>query len=348
MGFKVRFRFWRCSQAHSSRSRARRRTGQRRNRKVRRHQLPEGHETCGEKPTGKADPFGTPLTETHEPDLTESKNEGYTQAAGHVPFGVTDFMLKHTGEYKEGTAVPDRCRDPRPGRRRTGSRDQPRRGAAVHVAEFRARKSLPGFFTAPTCKQGAGPHETGPESTVIGEETATVYLAAIGKDVVLRQLFNLVPPGPPHARSSLYGAALKVPLPLSEGLGFPAGLQVYAHTAVEGNVEWGKEAKGTGAGDYHDYFEVNVSPSLPLIRSRQLNYGTAGNGAFITNATACPGHHTTRLSLEGVHIGSEAEITKRIESGELENAEKGIRNADRPQRMPACSVRTGLQRHTRA
>ena len=70
------------------------------------------------------------------------------------------------------------------------------------------------------------------------------------------------------------------------GLGLPAG-QFYAHTLVEGNVEWGKEAKGTEAADYHDYFEVTVSPSLPLVRSRQLNYGTAGNGAFITTPPAC-------------------------------------------------------------
>jgi hypothetical protein len=283
----------------------------------------EGHETCGEKPTGKADPFGTPLTETHEPDLTESKNEGYTQAAGHVPYGVTDFMLKHTGEYKEGTAIPTGVVTHVRVDVAAGLAASPAAVPQCSVAEFTGTEISAGFFTAPSCKQGAGPHKTGPESTVIGEESATVYLAAIGKDVVLKgQLFNLVPPGPPHARSSLYGAALNVPLPLSEGLGFPAGLQVYAHTAVEGNVEWGEEAKGTGAADYHDYFEVTVSPSLPLVRSRQLNYGTAGNGAFITNATACPGHHTTRLSLEGVNIGSEEEITKRIEKGELENPKR--------------------------
>ena len=87
------------------------------------------------------------------------------------------------------------------------------------------------------------------------------------------------------------------------------GAVLRAHP-VEGNVEWGKEAKGTGAADYHDYFEVKVSPDLPLIRSRQIDYGTAGNGAFITNATKCndPSNQITHLSLEGVNTGTEAEV----------------------------------------
>ena len=65
-------------------------------------------------------------------------------------------------------------------------------------------------------------------------------------------------------------------------------LQYYAHTLVEGNVEWGKEAKGTGQADYHDYFEVNVSPQLPVIRSRQEDYGTTGNFGTLRRAKPFP------------------------------------------------------------
>ena len=57
-------------------------------------------ETCGE--NGKA-PFG----ETVEPEIVNSGAEGYTQAGGHVPFGVTDFTVTHTGNIEAGTAVPD-------------------------------------------------------------------------------------------------------------------------------------------------------------------------------------------------------------------------------------------------
>ncbi len=41
----------------------------------------------------------------------------------------------------------------------------------------------------------------------------------------------------------------------------------------------------------------------------------AGNEAFITNATNCPGDNTTNLSLEGVPIGTKAEVKAHLESG---------------------------------
>jgi hypothetical protein len=143
-------------------------------------------------------------------------------------------------------------------------------------------------------------------------------------------LYNLVQPEPPAARASLFGAALKLPKPLTESILVPnpevpepfKKLQYYAHTLVEGNIEWGQEAKGTGKGDYHDYFEVNVSPQLPVIRSRQEDYGTTGNGAFITNATSCPGNHTTLLGLEGVPIGTKKEVEEHLASGVRESVKK--------------------------
>lgn len=284
----------------------------------------EGHETCGEKSAGGTDPFGVPLNETYEPELKESEEEGYRQAGGHVPYGVTDFTLKHTGTFAADNAIPTGVVTHVRVDVSAGLAASPAAVPQCSVAEFSGVEASPGtgFFTEPTCKQGTGLHKTGPASTVIGEEQATVYFGPLGKDVVLKgQLFNLVPPGPPKARASYYGAALALPKPLTEGLGF-GPTQLYAHTFVEGNVEWGQEAKGTGVGDYHDYFEVTVSPSLPLIRSRQLNYGTAGNGAFITNATSCPGHHTTRLSLEGVNIGEETEVKEHLEKGELQNPKR--------------------------
>jgi hypothetical protein len=291
-------------------------------------------ETCGEVASGTKDVFGASLNETAEPKLPEAETEGYTQAAGHVPFGVTDFTVTHTGTFKEDNAIPTAVVthvrvDVAP-----GLATSPVNVPQCTMKEF-GETEVPvpgfGFYDAPKCKAGgAGPHETGPESTIIGEETATVF-AGEAKDVVISGvLYNLVPPEPPaKARSALYGAALKLPIFLTKtvleahGVTGPATVkQYYAHTLVEGNVEWGKETKGTGAGDYHDYFEVNVSPALPLIRSRQLDYGRAGIGAFITNGTNCPGNHTTTLSLEGVALGTEAEIAKSVASGAREFARK--------------------------
>jgi hypothetical protein len=290
-------------------------------------------ETCGEVASGTNDVFGSPLNETVEPKHPESEAEGYTQAAGHVPFGVTDFTVTHSGTFKEDSAIPSAVVthvrvDVAPGLA-TSPADVPQ----CTTKEF-GETEVPvpgfGFYEAPGCKTGGGAHGTGPESTVIGEETATVFAGA-AKDVVISgTLYNLVPPMPPaKARSALYGAALKLPIFLTKtvleehGVTGPATVkQYYAHTLVEGNVEWGEEAKGTDKGDYHDYFEVNVSPALPLLRSRQLDYGRAGNGAFITNGTNCPGNHTTTLSLEGVPLGTEAEIAKSVASGAREFARK--------------------------
>jgi hypothetical protein len=285
------------------------------------------HETCAEEFSGEKDVFGANLNETHEPNLEKSIEQGYSQAAGHVPWGVTDFTVAHTGSFKTKSAIPNAIVthvrvDVAP-----GLATSPANVPQCTMKEFgETEVPFPGFhfYAAPTCKAGGlGPHETGPTSTVIGEESATVFAGAAGDIVVSGVLYNLEQPKPPaRARSALFGAALKLPIGISKAVleahgikGKPAEEQYYVHTLVEGNVEWGQEAKGTGAGDYHDYFEVNVSPALPLVRSRQLNYGRSGNGAFITNGTSCPGNHTTRLTLESVPLGDEEEVAKSVESG---------------------------------
>jgi hypothetical protein len=295
-------------------------------------------EKCGEKSTGKTDVFGSPIGETVEPNPTESAAQGYTQAAGHVPFGVTDFTVTHTGSMEEAKAVPNGVVTHVRVDVAAGLATAPAAVFQCTMAEFGATEAFPGtglgFYTAPSCKEGLGEHGTGPESTVIGKETAMVFVEPLAEkslppDVMLSgKLYNLVQPEPPAARASLFGAALELPIGLTKGIleeifkKVEPPTQYYAHTLVEGNVEWGQEAKGTGVGDYHDYFEVKVSPKLPVIRSRQEDYGTTGNGAFITNGTRCPGNHTTNLSLEGVTIGPEPGLKERLESSNRELVRK--------------------------
>jgi hypothetical protein len=307
------------------------------------------HETCGE--NAKA-PFG----ETVEPEIVKSEAEGYTQAGGHVPFGVTDFTVTHTGNIEAGTAVPDAVVTHVRVDVAAGLATSPVNVPQCTMKEFGEGGPAVafGFYEAPACETGSGPHETGPESTVIGEEKAIVF-DGTGDLPISGVLYNLVPPAPPaKARSALYGAALKLPKAFTELVlkkyGVPAPYdegQYYAHTLVEGNVEWGKEAKGTNVGDYHDYFEVNVSPALPLVRSRQLDYGRAGNGAFITNGTNCPGNHTTTLSLEGVPLGSEEEIAKSVASGDREFARKpyetliGLQGCNKVPFSPSFNLESG-------
>ena len=158
-------------------------------------------------------------------------------------------------------------------------------------AEFGTNEPHPGFYEEPKCNA----------ATEIGTEQDTVWLGpeaeiALGfSDLPLAgKVYNLVQP---TGLASYYGVALAFPKLLTEAKGYGA-TQFYVHGFVKGSVEWAKESKGTGAGDYHDYFEVEVSPALPLISSRQVLYGTRGEGDFITNGTNCPGNHTTFVTLK--------------------------------------------------
>jgi hypothetical protein len=267
--------------------------------------------------------------------VEEAEKEGFTAAGGRVPFGITDFKVLTVpgGEYSTNTVVPTL--------RVTHIRTDVAPGLATNpfavercsLAEF-GKELVPGtgFFTAPgtECK-----------GSTIGENNATVYGGNPGEggagDLPLSgTVYDLVPSESEKMAngaklSSLYGVALGLPIPLTGALlakgfkeaeakgakqgenGFPTlieqegleKLQYFAHTLIKGNVEWGKEARGTNEGDYHDYFEIEVSPELPLIRSRLTFEGTIGTGDFITNATSCPGHNTTSLKVKDLE-GKEA------------------------------------------
>jgi hypothetical protein len=274
---------------------------------------------CAEE-AGPTTVFG-PTKIPKEPSKAEAEVQGFTQAGGRVPFGVTDFKLTTivTGAPLPTTEAPTGIvkhirTDVAP-----GLATSPAAVPQCSGAQFGETEAVPGsgFFPPPTCPAA------GPTSTLVGTQEATVYAGAEAGDVPLSgNVYNLVQkPG----LASEFGVALSIPQPLSAGAlkagfkeaeekgavpgvgGFPtlaqqAGLEAaeyFAHTLIEGSVEWGQESKGTNQGDYHDYFEIDVSPKLPLIRSRLSFFGTTGNGAFITNATSCPGHNTTRLATTG-------------------------------------------------
>jgi hypothetical protein len=93
-------------------------------------------------------------------------------------------------------------------------------------------------------------------------------------DVALKgKVYNIVQP---NGLASLFGVALDL-----TPVGHPGA---FAHTLIEGHVEW--------AGNYHDYYEINVSPAIPLIASRLELFGelgSTGKGGFITNPSTCAG-----------------------------------------------------------
>jgi hypothetical protein len=263
-------------------------------------------------------PFGEQdYIEPKAPNAKESEEQGALQAGGRVPYGITDFKVA-TGEgetlpTEKPTSVVTHLRtDVAP-----GLATDPSAVTECSAKDFGAAEVFPGtgFYAPPTCAT------SGKEDTQVGEQHATVFVelnkkAKTGIDLALEgTVYNL---DPAKGLASEYGVALKLPIAVSAGalkeyFAFLESIkdpvpseeeqeeaeegQYYAHTLIEGNVEWGKQASGTGQGDYHDYFEINVSPALPLISSRLDFEGTNGEGDFVTNATSCPGHNTTTLKL---------------------------------------------------
>jgi hypothetical protein len=272
--------------------------------------------TCAQKETkiNLGAPFGEQTyVEPVEPNVKEAEEQGFLQAGGRVPYGITDFKVATTGSLpvEKPTSVVEHLRtDVAP-----GLATNPLAVSYCSTASFGV-EAYPGstFFTEPECAT------SGPEDTQVGKQHATVSVPAAGNlDLALEgTVYNL---DPETGLASEYGVAVPIPIPISAGgfekyfkvleaLGLPVPSEAeqgeveeeqwYAHTLIKGSVEWGKQANGTGEGDYHDYFEIDVSPELPLVSSRLDFEGTNGEGDFVTNATSCPGHNTTTLKLTDV------------------------------------------------
>jgi hypothetical protein len=210
----------------------------------------------------------------------QAREEGFTQAGGHPPFGITDFTVKNTGGVPEGIAtegpVTHIRTDVAP-----GVSTNPEAVPECSVAEFSgAEFGGTGLFTGP----GAGC-----AAAEIGKNSVKVF-PGVPPDISLEgKVYNLTPT---TGLSSLFGVALD-----ATPLGAPG---LFALTFIKGHIEW--------ASDFHDYFEIEVSPKLPLVSSRltffgNIGTGTApfGGGGFLTNPTSCtgPGPQTTNtLTLE--------------------------------------------------
>lgn len=286
-------------------------------------------EGCGQEKKAESKEFveeeGVPVEKTFqffepkkEITVGEAHAEGFTQAGGRVPYGVTDFKLASVGEYPE--RIPTAAT--------THIRTDVAPGLATNPFAVKTC-SLAAFGGGPLASKGLfeAPGAECSESK-IGTQEATIYTgkyptAGFGDVPVSGAVYDLVPAASEHMANgaglaALYGVAVKLPKFLTEAelkaafakepIGEPLlekaleAKQWYSHSLIKGSVEWGKEARGTEAGDYHDYFEIEAAASPPLLRSRLVFEGTSGNGAFITNATSCPGNLTTSLTLEGVAL----------------------------------------------
>ena len=265
------------------------------------------HESCGEELL-----LGPYSAVPKEPSLPEAREAGYTQAAGHPAYGVTAFQVK----LEEGTSFPNAVpasiatvgpvthvrTDVAP-----GVSTNPEAMKKCSMTEFENKEVSPGVFEPPKCST----------ETEIGINKVIVYLgptAPTPQDIPLEgKVYNIEQPA---GLSSLFGVALVLPAALTGHVG------LVAHTLIEGHVEWGS--------DYHDYYEIKVSPTIPLIASRLSLFGERGDtgqGGFITNPSNCagPGPFTTNT------------VTLESQAGQ-----KGAREYTTPIGTEGCKGENGL------
>jgi hypothetical protein len=215
--------------------------------------------------------------EAEEPSEAVEATEGFRLAGGKVPFGVTDFKLKthliqtvpFDAVAPEGNVENLRV-DVAP-----GVVTNPQTVTKCSLSDFTSTKVAPGVFFESTC----------PESSVIGTNTVvTVVVIEEGPfkgdffDATLKgKVYNL-------EQATGLGSEFGVALDLEKEV---AGKEIFAHTIIEGNVEW--------ANNYHDYFLIKEIPK-GLIESRLVFTGTTPTTlGFLRNPTACtkPGPETT-------------------------------------------------------
>jgi hypothetical protein len=256
-----------------------------------------GHEGCGEEereakfePAPKVE-IKLKYSYPKEPNTTEAREAGYTQAAGHPAVGITAFKVNTEGTFPNeapagiatGGVVTHVRTDVAP-----GVSTNPEAVEQCSFKDFGEESALlkgSGLYPAPACG----------EASEIGENKVVIWAGPKpfpeGGDLPLTgKVYNLEQP---EGLASDFGVALPLPKELTEAKlnaifhGSQPGIekaQYYAHTLIEGSVEW--------AGNYHDYYEIKVSPELPLIASRLSltgDIGTTGHGGFITNPSNCAG-----------------------------------------------------------
>jgi hypothetical protein len=219
----------------------------------------------------------------NEGNKESAEKEGYRQAGGFVPYGVTDFKVASSeipavdngglpGQFVPNESIKNLRVDVAP-----GVVTNPQAAPRCAVSDFTGTEVEAGIFTEPKC----------PESSIIGkQEVETVLEVATGifADVPLSgNVYNLEQAS---GEGSTYGVALEVP-----------GKGVYVHSIIKGSVEF--------ASDYHDYFVINnISPGL--LESRLVFYGnenpkTHQKWGLVRNSTSCtavPSETTTTVRAE--------------------------------------------------
>lgn len=221
----------------------------------------------------------------------ETQGIFFTQAAGHPPFGFTQYIIQHengTGKIEPiEVEVPTKpIKEPIPDRTiktlRTdlppGLTVNPQAAAKCSDADFEAIGQIPG---APPGTLGRVP--TCPANTIVGRDEVTLvtnvedYEAPTQPGVKLPKGFILTPDPAKGTYVNVYNLEPKDGEPAR--LGFVIGFEKVI--ILETAVAW--------ESDFHESFTIKLPEAgkLSTLSSRLVSFGRAGNGTYITNPTTC-------------------------------------------------------------
>jgi hypothetical protein len=200
--------------------------------------------------------------------------EAFTQAAGHPPWGITKFVMKHTGSSVEGSSVKRIRVDLPPGLAANPQAPTPK----CSLAQFQAEPK--------GCPAQSVVGSTEMEAVLQPLEVLPIALALSGT------VYNLEPPpGLPLD----FGIAIE-PAPVN-------GIISPIRILLEGHLAWWS--------DYHEYFEIDNVPNeaeaevlgkptkAPLkVLMSKLNFNGRSGGDFLTLPSTCSSSTTSRLELE--------------------------------------------------
>lgn len=210
-----------------------------------------------------------------------SHSEFYTQAAGHPPYGITDFRFASKKlallEIPEGHVKDVRV-------------DLPV-GLAVNPE------------AVPTCSQAQIEVSACPPESQVGVDEA---VGAAG-GIAIKESFPAYNMERKPGQSALVGVEVK-----SAALTL---LKLESIIYLEGSLSWhheseapGGESSGVATGDYHEYFRIHNIPKEPeLIESRLIFWGVpfekngglpGTDNAFITMPSTCNGPQITVLHVD--------------------------------------------------
>ena len=183
------------------------------------------------------------------------REQAYTQAAGHPPYGITGFEFDSTpsGAGREPVGNVKRVRV-----------DVPPGLAADPEA-------------LPACPVKTFEEDGCPADTEVGKDELTAFLA-LANITLSAPVYNLQqPPG--------------LPLDFGIHVSTPLLALVNEHIFLEGHDSWNT--------DFHEYFEINnISKTIPVLKSKLIFDGRAGEGNFLTLPSVCAVTTTSYLEVE--------------------------------------------------